>query len=286
MQAIQQVCSLLPPELGQAMEKLPQAEELRLRLGQVPTVLFSGREIPLSNQRVVRTDLLRVLEAATQASFHAVPSLRSGYVRYHSLRIGVCGEAAPNGEERLGFQSVSSLAIRIPHETDSSARVFAAEILKGGVRNTLITAPPGAGKTSLLRALIRAASESGRRVGVIDESGEIWGADAEGRGFDLGRCSDVVTGLGKLPGAMLLLRCMNPEIIAMDEITSPEDLQAVKLIDGCGVTLFATLHAAGREDMLRRPACRSLLEEHVFQTQVRIHVLDGKRKYVWENGDE
>ena len=283
MQAIEQVCGLLPPELGRAMEKLPEAEELRLRLGQVPTAVLCGREVPISARRMERADLQRVLEAATRASFHAVPSLRCGYVRCRGLRIGVCGETAGNGEGMVGLQSISSLAIRIPHETNHAARSFAAEICSKGIRNTLIAAPPGVGKTSLLRALIREASERGRRVGVIDERGELWAADAQGQGFDLGPCSDIVTGLGKLPAAMQLLRSMNPEIIAMDEITQPDDLQAVKEILGCGVHLFATLHAAGKADMLRRPLYKALLEENVFENLISIHILNGERNYLQES---
>ena len=285
MQVIKQVCSLLTPELGHAVEKHPQAEELRLRLGQRPTAVLCGREIPVSEQRVDRADLQRILEAATRASFHAASSLRSGFIRCHSLRIGVCGETAQSGDEQLGLRNISSLAIRIPHETDEAARTFAADLLRDGVRNTLIAAPPGAGKTSLLRALIRQASDAGHRVGVIDERGEIWAADMQGQGFELGRCSDVVTGLGKLPAAMQLLRCMNPEIIAMDEITQPEDMQAVKEIRGCGVLLFATLHAADREDMLQRPLGKALLEENVFDRLICIRLQNGKRTYALENAE-
>ena len=120
-------------------------------------------------------------------------------------------------------------------------------------------------------------------MGVIDERGEIRAADAVGAGFDLGRCSDIVTGLAKLPASMLLLRGMNPEIIAMDEITQPDDIEAVKNIIGCGVHLFATLHADGKDDMLRRPLYQALLELHFFSILVSIRRCEGKREYRMEH---
>ena len=286
MQAIRQVRAILPPELGQAMEQYPAAEELRLRLGRPPSILMDGRETPLSTDCVEPCLLRRVLEAATNASLHAVPSLRHGYVCYRSLRIGVCGEIAFDRDELLGFRSISSLAIRIPHDVDASARAFAAALAQRS-GNILIAAPPGGGKTSLLRALIREMSEQGHRVGVIDERGEIWAADFHGDGFDLGRCSDVITGLDKLSAAMQLLCGMNPEMIAMDEITRPEDLKAVEQILGCGVRLLATLHAAGREEMAARPLYRALLDKNVFPLVVTIRCGERGREYsVEENVTE
>ena len=51
---------------------------------------------------------------------------------------------------------------------------------------------------------------------------------------------------------------------------------------GCGVTLLATAHAGGREDLARRPLYRPLLEEGLFRRMVRIRRVAGKREYTVE----
>ena len=48
---------------------------------------------------------------------------------------------------------------------------------------------------------------------------------------------------------------------------------------GCGVTLLATAHGAGREDLSRRKLYRGLLEEGVFRRLVRIRREAGRRIY-------
>ena len=279
MQALEQACLILPEELGRALQEKPETEEIRMRLGRPPTALLCGKEQPLSPRPVDRPQMVRVLEAATGASFHAASTLQQGFVRFRSLRIGVCGEAACSRDTVLSMRNVSSLAIRIPHASDGLSCAFARQLLSESPQHLLVAAPPGAGKTSLLRALIRTASEQGLRVGVADERGELWAADAEGTGFDLGPCSDVLTGLKKLPASMRLLRGMNPEIIAMDEITEPEDLEAVRAILGCGVGIFASVHARDRKDMLSRPLYRRLMEDGSFPMLAVIEVRDGQRRY-------
>jgi stage III sporulation protein AA len=106
-------------------------------------------------------------------------------------------------------------------------------------------------------------------------------AAAEGviPGFDLGRHTDVLAGCPKSEAAMMLLRGMNPQIIAMDEITQEDDLRAVEQIAGCGVLLFATVHGRDYADMKKRPLYRSILEGGVFHTLVTIRRVGEKRIY-------
>ena len=72
------------------------------------------------------------------------------------------------------------------------------------------------------------------------------------------------------------------EVLAADEITAPSDVAALLAAAGCGVTLLATAHGEGREDLLRRPLYRPLLEEGVFRRLVRIERPGGKRVYTVE----
>ena len=72
---------------------------------------------------------------------------------------------------------------------------------------------------------------------------------------------------------------VNPQVLAVDEITAPEDVAALVSAAGCGVTLLATAHGAGREDLSRRKLYRGLLEEGVFRRLVRIRREAGRRIY-------
>lgn len=280
---------LLPPEWERAALGLPEdqrrlCEEFRLRLGQPPVFLLGGREYDLLSLPVEREILRCVLEAATRSSLHAqTESLRQGYIAAEGgVRVGLCGTAVlgPGGPE--GFGEFSSLSIRIPREVPGCAETVWPRLTEGGFASCLIASPPGAGKTTLLRELVRKLSESGVRVALADERREI-AAFAGGRfGFDVGKRTDVMTGVPKAAAIGMLLRAMNPGVIAVDEITDPRDVEALLEAAGCGVELLATIHAAGPEDLRRRPAGRLLLESGLFARCVTVENRGGHRRYAVE----
>ena len=264
---------LLPADYREALRDRGEGlEELRLRVGYEPTVLRDGRERRFCERVCTREDLLCVLERASGASLHAVAEgLREGYLSYHGVRIGVCGTALPKSVGG-GFGEYSSLCLRIPREWRGIARELLPRLRENAAGGTLLLSPPGGGKTSLLRELIRCLSEGGLRVGVVDERSEL-------SAFDLGCHTDTLVNLPKAEGAMLLLRAMNPQLIAMDEISKSEDVEAVMEIAGCGVGLLATAHAPDPGQMLRRPLYRRLLESGVFTLAVCITGEGGARRY-------
>ena len=89
----------------------------------------------------------------------------------------------------------------------------------------------------------------------------------------------MITGAPKDAAAMILLRGMNPEIIAMDEITKGEDAQVLMDIYGCGVGLLASAHAAGTDELKKRPVYRGLLEQGIFRHAIVISLEKGERRY-------
>ena len=282
MESLNIARSLLPERLSKALQAWPRAEEIRLRQNQRPTVVTGGRESALSEEALDEAALRRVLEKASGASLHAVAaSLKNGFLSYRGLRIGVCGEAVYEGTELKLLRNISSLAIRIPHALPPELDTMIEGMLRPLLCSTLIVAPPGVGKTSFLRALIRHAAKL-CRVSVIDERNELSASMAGRAQFDLGRGSDVMVGVSKKQAAMMLLRGMNPQIIAMDEITTREDLGVVEEITGCGVTLFATAHGRDLADMKKRPVYKELLESSCFQELVLISCKGGKRVYTRE----
>ena len=88
-----------------------------------------------------------------------------------------------------------------------------------------------------------------------------------------------MTGAPKAEAAAMLIRAMTPQVLAMDEITTPADADAARLAAGCGVRLLATAHAGSIRELKLRSVYRPLLEEGVFGAAVMIERRAGERRY-------
>lgn len=278
---------LLPQELRRAAMSLSPAqraavEEIRLRTGRPPSIVTGEGEKELAGTGPVGSrELVSVIELATGASAHtAAESIRRGFVTVRGgCRIGLCGTAVVSAGEISGIRSLSSLSIRVPSERRGCADGVYAQMRSGVGKSALIVSPPGAGKTTLLRDLVRLLSDGGSRVSLADERGEV-AAVWEGRPqLDVGMNTDVLTGAPKAQAAMMLLRAMNPEVLALDEITAPEDVQACAMAANCGVRIIATAHGADVEDLMSRQLYRQLLAAEVFDLAVVISRERGARRY-------
>ena len=86
--------------------------------------------------------------------------------------------------------------------------------------------------------------------------------------MQVGRRTDVVSMTSKEYGMELLLRAMNPQWIAVDEITALEDCTAMEQCGYCGVRFLATAHGRSVEDLHHRPVYRRLLQTGMFTTAV------------------
>ena len=133
----------------------------------------------------------------------------------------------------------------------------------------MLLGAPGAGKTTLLRDVIRLLSDRhGRRVCVVDDRQEIAACLDGMPQFDLGGNTDVLSGAPKGKSMELLLRSMNPQWIALDEITAEEDIQAILRASYCGVKFLATAHAGSRQELFSRPLYRRLMEAGIFRNLI------------------
>ncbi len=283
---------LLPHNLRERARELKReertsCEEFRLRLGYPASVVMPEGERSMGGDPVTKRELGFVLEAATGASVHSASSrLAEGFITAKGgFRVGLCGAVGLSGGEPGGFTSVSSAAIRISREHKGACVPIIDSVYSGGeVRSTLIISPPGGGKTTLLRDLVRYISDAagGPRVGLCDERSEIAAFFDGEPTMDVGRRTDVLDGCPKARAVSMLLRSMNPGVIAIDEITAEEDAEAMTRAAHCGVKLIATAHAASRTELAERPIYRALLASGVFEELIIIRKLGGRRSYLRE----
>ena len=90
-----------------------------------------------------------------------------------------------------------------------------------------------------------------------------------GRGYKQLR-TDILSGCPKEQGISLMLRTMSPQWIVVDEVTAPEDIQAMQHAGYCGVRLAATAHAADRRDLQSRALYRQLVAAQIFTKLITI----------------
>ena len=257
--------------LFQPEEIRKSAEEIRLRCGLGAWLCLPDRQLALHSP-VGREEIEETVLRASKCSLYAAEeSMRAGYFTAEGgYRLGFGGSVILRDGRVAGFRSISSVSIRIPH----SVKCVTDELLHSlEGRSVLIYSAPGGGKTTLLRDLIRRTSDSGERVSLVDERGELAALCGGIPQFDVGRHTDVLEGCSKGTAAEMLLRSMSPRVLAVDELTSAE----VPLLSSglsAGVRLLATAHGRSPEELRSRRIPREL-----FDAVVGIEVEEGLRRY-------
>lgn len=267
-------------------------QEIRLRTGAPLLVVAKDQEYFLTpdgaltgewekGYPVSPTDIRDTMDYIGSFSLYAYEDeLRQGFLTVEGgHRIGIAGKTVIEGEKVKGISHISCINVRVAHEKKGCAdRVMPYLWEDGRFLHTLIVSAPGCGKTTMLRDIIRQISDGespypGLTVGVVDERSEIAGCYLGVAQNDVGIRTDVLDCCPKAEGMMMLIRAMSPDVVAVDEIGTGEDIRAIESVVNCGCKLLATVHGNSMEDMKQKPLLNRLVESHVFERYI---VLDAK----------
>ncbi len=210
-------------------------------------------------------------------------------------RVGVVGQVVWDGKEIKRMKYFTALNIRIAHEIKGVAdkvlpRLFLDDVLK----STLIVSPPGCGKTTLLRDLVRKISNGSREylprnVSLIDERSEIASCYLGVAQNDVGVHTDILDACPKATGMMMVLRSMAPQVIAVDELGGEDDYEAIRQAFYLGCKLLATIHGTEYETLSANPYLKELLCKNGFERLVFLQGRGGEKQRIRicnEKGEE
>lgn len=250
-------------------------EELRLRAPGKCSIVLGGAHRALQT-RLTPADLEGVTALLCGGSRYAYEEcIASGYIPFESgIRIGVCGRARYEGEVMRGICEIGALVIRFPHPHPEMEGML-ADAFFGARQGLLIYAPPGAGKTTALRALARflGTRVPPMRVTVIDERLEFCPEDYEDATVD------ILRGYHRAEALEIAYRSMNPEVVMLDEIGAEGEARALSALLRGGMRTVATAHANGREDLCRRGVLRPFWEQGCFDVFLGLKRENGRIAY-------
>lgn len=250
MKDIDEILRYFPPSIYGLLENTlkqnkmikEELREIRIRTRK-PIILKLKQVDILIEYEVSQTEILQILERLCNNSIYAYKNqICEGFITVKGgHRIGLTGTAVVENKKIINLKYITSLNFRIAREViDCSNRILGQVIdtENNNIYTTLIVSPPGMGKTTILRDIIRKISNGipsmnflGKTCGVVDERGEIAAMYNGAPQNDVGIRTDVIENISKSKGMKMLIRSMAPEVIACDEIGSKEDVEAIRRSD-------------------------------------------------------
>ncbi|BBF41903.1 stage III sporulation protein AA [Lachnospiraceae bacterium KM106-2] len=262
-------------------------QEIRLRINGPLMVIYNNQEYFVTKNCVLdrgidrayivsQNELRETMEYISNYSLYAFEDeIKQGFITIQGgHRVGIAGKTILEADKIKNIKHISFINIRLAHQIKGCAdKVIPYIVENKEVHHTLIISPPRCGKTTLLRDMIRQLSNGehgipGVTVGVVDERSEIGACYMGVPQNELGIRTDILDCCPKANGMMMLIRSMSPHIIAVDEIGSREDVEAIEYVINCGCKLIATVHGSTIDDIKNKPLLGKLVREKVFERYV------------------
>lgn len=280
-----QILNILAKSVRSVVEteqlKMNDLQEIRLRTEKPLAIFYKNKEYFLPRKamekyRVRQADLRETLNYISHYSLYAYEEeMRQGFITIEGgHRVGISGKVILENDRVKNMEYISSLNIRMTHEIKGCAdKIMRFVTEKGQVCHTLIVSPPRSGKTTLIRDLVRQISNGneyvkGCTVGVVDERSEIGGCYMGVAQNDLGIRTDILDCCPKSQGMLMLIRSMAPQVIAVDEIGTIEEIHSVEYAMQCGCKMIASVHGADMQEVREKPILGDLIKSHRFERYV------------------
>lgn len=240
-------------------------EEIRVRVNRQAFIICGGFNI-LLDVVISDVEMQEIVLSMTKGSLYAYKdSIANGYITLDvGVRVGIIGRAAIENNRIAGIYDINELAIRLPNRLKVNCTEIDPYVRDGSV---LIFAPPGIGKTTLLRSIIKSVAKGtdAKRICVIDTRNEL--------AYDISQKDMFVSILTAYPrklGIEIAVRTMNAQMIVCDEIGNDEDASAIIEAQGAGIPLIATCHGRTLEDILSHKGIRELHKAKIFNYYIQI----------------
>lgn len=221
-----------------------------------------------------------IFQSLCHGSVYAhIETIKDGFISIgKGIRAGICGKAIVENGEFLGVSNISSISIRLPRFVQHAGDFIYKILMENNFsKSFLLYSAPGVGKTTILRDLVLRLSNTQPLVrhAIIDSKEEITPFLSKSLN------ANIYLSYPKGLAIELATKCMTPQMIICDEISSYEEAFAIARSINCGVSLVATTHASSITELKTKEILSPLFNCRAFEFAIGV-TRDQHNKFLYK----